>query len=63
MLSETGAASKGGEVPAVLQNESHLPSTELREPLPDFDENIDLRDYLEVVFHFMHHFRYVCFLM
>ena len=28
---------------------SQLPSTEVREPIPDFDDSADLRDYLDVV--------------
>ena len=29
--------------------ESHLPSTDVREAVPDFDESIDFRDYVDVV--------------
>ncbi len=29
--------------------ESRLPSTEVREAVPDFDESVDFRDYVDVV--------------
>ncbi len=48
MAHDEASRMNGGDLPAVV-NESHLPSTELREPLPEFDESVDLRDYLEVI--------------
>lgn len=49
MASEARATTQAGDLPAVLHDSSYLPSTEVREPIPDFDESVDLRDYLEVV--------------
>ncbi|QCQ20860.1 GumC family protein [Desulfoglaeba alkanexedens] len=36
-------------VPAPVSESSRLPSTELREPVPEFEESVDLRDYIEVI--------------
>lgn len=36
-----------GSVPA--RSQQNLPSTEVRQPIPEWDEEIDLRDYLEVL--------------
>ena len=36
-------------VPARVQDAERLPSTEFREPIPDYDEEVDLRDYLEII--------------
>jgi len=28
---------------------AHLPSTEVREPIPEFDQSVDIRDYIDIV--------------
>ncbi len=41
-------AGKEAQLPAMV-TESRLPSTEFREPVPDLDESVDLRDYVEII--------------
>jgi len=36
-------------VPAPMPDVQRLPSTEFREPIPDYDDEVDLRDYLEII--------------
>lgn len=46
-FSSENAASPKGNLPALSR--ANLPSTELRDQVPDFDDSADLRDYLDMV--------------
>lgn len=49
MASESNATLQPDALPVVAAGASRLPSTDVREALPDFDESADLRDYLDVL--------------
>ena len=49
MTSITEAIPKPVDLPALSRSDAYLPSTELQDAVPDFDESVDLRDYIEVV--------------